>query len=57
MVKAIRIYIEGDPELRQGFRAFLQPLYDSAQSKNIKIERPRLCGSREATGGRSIWIA
>jgi len=48
MVKAIRIYIEGDPELRQGFRTFLQPLYDSAQSKNIKIERPRLCGSREA---------
>ena len=48
MVKAIRIYIEGDPELRQGFRTFLKPLYDLAQSKEIKIEPPRLCGSREA---------
>jgi hypothetical protein len=48
MVKAIRIYIEGDPELRQGFRTFLKPLYDLAQSKKIKIEPPRLCGSREA---------
>lgn len=49
MVKAIRIYIEGDPELRQGFRTFLKPLYNLAQSKQIKIEPPRLCGSREAS--------
>ncbi|NET59902.1 MAG: DUF4276 family protein [Symploca sp. SIO2E6] len=48
MVKAIRIYIEGDPELRQGFRTFLQPLYDLAQNKKIKIEPPKLCGSRNA---------
>lgn len=47
MVKEIRIYIEGDPALRQGFRAFFQPLYNLAETKKIKIESPRLCGSRD----------
>jgi len=40
MVKQIRIYIEGDPQLREGFRAFLQLLYDTAKSNRIKIEPP-----------------
>lgn len=48
MVKAIRIYIEGDPQLRQGFRTFLKPLYEVARSQNIKIEPPKLCGGRDA---------
>lgn len=46
MVEKVRIYVEGDPALRQGFRAFLKPLYDLAQSTRIKIEPPKLCGSR-----------
>jgi hypothetical protein len=46
MVKQIRIYIEGDPQLHEGFRVFLQPLYDAAKSNRIKIEPPKLCGSR-----------
>jgi Domain of unknown function (DUF4276) len=48
MVSQIRIYIEGDPQLRQGFRAFLNPLYEIARNQSIKIEPPKLCGGREA---------
>ncbi|MGA9377815.1 MAG: hypothetical protein WBV73_03345, partial [Phormidium sp.] len=48
MVNAIRIYIEGDSQLREGFRTFLKPLYEVARNQNIKIEPPRLCGGRDA---------
>lgn len=48
MVSQIRIYIEGDPQLRQRFRAFLNPLYEIARNQSIKIEPPKLCGGREA---------
>lgn len=49
MVNEIHIYIEGDPQLRQGFRTFFQPLYDVAKRKNIKIATLKLCGSRGDT--------
>ncbi len=49
MVNEIHIYIEGDPQLRQGFRTFFKPLYDVAKRKNIKIETLKLCGSRGDT--------
>jgi len=46
VVGEVRIYIEGDPQLREGFRRFLQPLYVAAKKRNVKIEPPKLCGSR-----------
>lgn len=49
MVRHIRIYIEGDPQLREGFRYFLDPIYDAAKRNHIKIESPKLCGSRGDT--------
>ncbi|MBE9125101.1 MULTISPECIES: DUF4276 family protein [unclassified Coleofasciculus] len=49
MVKEIHIYIEGDPQLRQGFRTFFQPIYEAAKQNNIKIATLKLCGSRGDT--------
>jgi hypothetical protein len=49
MVNEIHIYIEGDPQLRQGFRTFFQPLYDVAKRQNVKIATLKLCGSRGDT--------
>jgi ribosomal protein S21 len=49
MVSEIHIYIEGDPQLRQGFRTFFQSLYDVAKRQNVKIATLKLCGSRGDT--------
>ncbi|MEQ8755292.1 MAG: DUF4276 family protein [Coleofasciculus sp. G1-WW12-02] len=49
MVKEIHIYIEGDPQLRQGFRHFFQPLYKVAKRQKVTMKTLKLCGSRGDT--------
>ncbi len=44
----IRIYVEGDPALREGFSDFLDDVRREAESKKLRL-RPILCGGRDQT--------
>jgi hypothetical protein len=48
VVREIRLYIEGAPELRRGFRGFLAGLEENARRRKCRWEIV-LCGSRSST--------
>jgi hypothetical protein len=48
MVSEIRIYVEGDPALRQGFHSFFEELRELARRKNVRWN-VITCGARNLT--------